>query len=207
MYSRPGLGEAHGQQYVQSGPMFDGARPGLALSPRGHFGIQFLFSCHNSLLHRRVSSSAHLLYASFIYSTGNICCESNVSGRLFFFSQTRTTCVRRKLVENAKPCEETSIILGRRNAVIWIKLPPDGSHMKSNPSSAGGSAMGSHSCSLSRPCPWFTFPHRGEHVWFLCAPRIRSVEFTKKNIRRDYKRILSKRCLIIYEWIPSELSL
>lgn len=62
MYLRPGLGEAHGQQHVQSGPMFDGARPGLALPPRRHFGIQVLFSCHNSLLHRYLRSSAPLLY-------------------------------------------------------------------------------------------------------------------------------------------------
>lgn len=52
VYSRPGLGEAHGQQHVQSGPMFHGARPALPLPPRRHFGVQFLFSCHNSQLHR-----------------------------------------------------------------------------------------------------------------------------------------------------------
>ena len=65
-YSRPGLGEAHGQQHVQSGPMLDGARPGLALPPRGHFGVQFLLSCHNSLLHRCVRSSAPLAVFSHI---------------------------------------------------------------------------------------------------------------------------------------------
>lgn len=65
VYSRPGLGEAHGQQHVQSGPMFDGARPGLALPPRGHFGVQFLLSCHNSLLHRCVRSSAPLTVFSY----------------------------------------------------------------------------------------------------------------------------------------------
>lgn len=58
VYSRPGLGEAHGQQHVQSGPMFDGARPGLALPPRSHFGIQLLFGGHDSVLHRYVRSWA-----------------------------------------------------------------------------------------------------------------------------------------------------
>lgn len=61
VYSRPGFGEAHGQQHVQSGPMFDGAQSGLALPPRGHFGVQVLFSCHNSLLHRYVSPAVSAL--------------------------------------------------------------------------------------------------------------------------------------------------
>lgn len=62
VYSRPGPGEAHGQQHVQSGPMFDGARPGLALLPRCHFGVQFLFRCHNSMLHPYVRYCAPSAY-------------------------------------------------------------------------------------------------------------------------------------------------
>ena len=63
VYSRPGLGEAHGQQHVQSGPVFDGARPALALPPRGHFGVHVVFRCHISLLlHQCVRSSAPLAY-------------------------------------------------------------------------------------------------------------------------------------------------
>lgn len=53
---------------------------------------------------------------------------------------------------------------------------------------------------LSQPCPRFTVPDRGEHVWFLLNPRIRSAEW---KIRRDCLSFLSTRCLI-YEWIMSE---
>lgn len=42
--------------------MFDGARPGLALLPRRHFGVQFLFRCHNSMLHRYVRHCAPSAY-------------------------------------------------------------------------------------------------------------------------------------------------
>lgn len=62
-YSRPGFWEAHGQQHVQGGPMLDGAQAGLALPPRGHFGVQVLFSCHNSRLHRYVRPLTALLSA------------------------------------------------------------------------------------------------------------------------------------------------
>ena len=58
VYAPAGLGGAHGQQHVQSGPMFDGARPVLALPPRSHFGIQVLFGGHDSMLHRYVRSWA-----------------------------------------------------------------------------------------------------------------------------------------------------
>lgn len=57
MHSRPGLGEAHGQQHVQSGPMFDGTWPVLPLPPRSHFGIQFLLRCHASKLHPSLAAS------------------------------------------------------------------------------------------------------------------------------------------------------
>lgn len=49
VHSRPGPGEAHGQKYIQSGAMFDGARPVLALPPRCHFGVQVVLGGHDSL--------------------------------------------------------------------------------------------------------------------------------------------------------------
>lgn len=42
--------------------MFDGARPGLALPPRSHFGIQLLFGGHDSMLHRYVRTWAAPVY-------------------------------------------------------------------------------------------------------------------------------------------------
>lgn len=50
-YSRPGLGEAHGEQHVQAGAVFDSAWPGLALPPRSNFGVKLLFRCHCSPAH------------------------------------------------------------------------------------------------------------------------------------------------------------
>ena len=50
VYSRPGLWEAHGEQDVQGGrPVLQGARAGQPLPPRGHFGVDVVFSCHSSL--------------------------------------------------------------------------------------------------------------------------------------------------------------
>lgn len=113
--------------------------------------------------------------------------------------QSTTTCGTRKHVENSKPSEETSIFLGWINALSWIRLPLDDSHIKSK-SSAGGGVSHGKSLPLSLPCPRLAISHRGEHVWFLLAPRIRSAEWI---IRRDYMSFLPTRYLI-YEWILSE---
>lgn len=85
------------------------------------------------------------------------------------------------------------------NAVIWIELPPHGSHMKSKPS-AGGSAMGSHSCSLSRapdPRP----PRTQVDISDSGSP----LGSSPLNGERDACSVslLSRRC-VVYEWILSE---
>ena len=50
--SRPGSGEAHGQQDVQAGATLHGARPGLPESPREDLGVQVLSSGHDAPLRR-----------------------------------------------------------------------------------------------------------------------------------------------------------
>lgn len=138
VYSRPGLREAHGQQHVQSGPMFDGARSGVTppLPPRGHFGVQLLFSCHDSLLHRCVRDPLASLQLSAERLTPG--------GRLAQSRQTSEfTRVERKRVLKcaAVPKHSPGSELGRA------------AHIKSQPSAAR-SAIGSHRCSLGGPqCP------------------------------------------------------
>lgn len=81
VHSRPGLGEAHGQQHVQSRPMFDGTWPVLPLPPRSHFGIQFLLRCHASMLHPSLAAS--LMYSHVLEISKIKIKKSNGSGKLF----------------------------------------------------------------------------------------------------------------------------
>lgn len=48
-YSRPRSGEAHGQQHVQAGAAFDGARPVLAQPPREDLAVDVLLGSHGPL--------------------------------------------------------------------------------------------------------------------------------------------------------------
>lgn len=45
-YSRPGSGEAHGQQHVQAGAAFDGARPAVSEPPREDLAVDVLLGSH-----------------------------------------------------------------------------------------------------------------------------------------------------------------
>lgn len=49
-YLRPGLGEAHAEQHVQAGAVFQGPSAALPLSAWSHFGVKLLllFPCHGS---------------------------------------------------------------------------------------------------------------------------------------------------------------
>lgn len=48
-YLRPRSGEAHGQQHVQAGAAFDGARPVLSEPPREDFTVDVLLGSHGPL--------------------------------------------------------------------------------------------------------------------------------------------------------------
>lgn len=86
-------------------------------------------------------------------------------------------------------------LCGLRNAVSWIELPPHGSHMKSKPS-AGGSAMGSHFCALSRA------PDSQSPTEVNMSGSCSTLASGPLNEKSDVG-FLSTRCLI-YEWIMSE---